>query len=106
MGAIARFSAPWGLTIDTSGFLYVGDQYNYRVRKVSPAGLATTFAGSAWDGIPYHAGTDGDASIATFDVPSGVASDLHGNIYVADMDNNKIRKKTTAGTIETMAGER
>lgn len=103
-GATAKFSDPWGLTIDTSGLLYVGDQYNYRVRKVSPAGLVTTFAGSAWDGIPYHAGSDGDASVATFDVPTGVASDLHGNIYVADMYNNKIRKITPGGTVSTLAG--
>jgi hypothetical protein len=103
-GSAARFSSPVGLCIDQNGFLYVADQFNYRVRKVSPAGVVTTFAGAASDGIPAHEALNGDASTATFDNPHDVACDKYGNIYVADILNNKIRKITPAGIVSDFAG--
>ena len=103
-GSAARFSSPSGLCIDQNGFLYVADQSNYRVRKVSPAGVVTTFAGVASDGIPDHEAFNGDAATATFDNPHDVACDKDGNIYVADVLNNKIRKITPAGMVSDFAG--
>jgi NHL repeat len=103
-GASAMFSAPLGLTIDQTGNLYVGDQFNYRVRQVSPSGVTSTFAGALWDGIPGHGGFDGPGSVATFDAPSGVACDQAGNIYVADMYNNKIRKISPDAVVSSLAG--
>jgi sugar lactone lactonase YvrE len=103
-GASARFSAPLGLCIDRQVFLYVADQNNQRVRKVSTTGVVTTYAGAQWDGIPGHGGTNGPASVATFDTPYGVACDKNGNIYVADIYNNEIRKITTSGSADSLAG--
>jgi hypothetical protein len=103
-GSAARFSAPVGLCIDQQGFLYVADQFNYRIRKVSPAGVVTTFAGGGWNGLPQSGGYDGAASSATFNYPVSVACDHAGNIYVADISNNKIRKITPQGMVSTFAG--
>jgi sugar lactone lactonase YvrE len=103
-GSSAMFSSPLGLCIDQTGSLYVADQFNYRVRKVSPAGVVTTFAGTASNGSPSDGAIDGDGSIATFDTPFGVACDKNGNIYVADSYNNKIRKITKTGVVSSLAG--
>ena len=103
-GSVARFASPLGLCLDQNGFLYVADQNNYRVRKVSTAGVVTTFAGAAWDAIPADGAFNGDASTATFDDPHDVACDKNGNIYVADTYNNKIRKITPAGIVSDFAG--
>jgi sugar lactone lactonase YvrE len=103
-GAAARFASPWGLAIDTEGNLYVGDELNHRIRKVSPTGVVTTFAGAMWDGIPAHGANDGISTVATFNTPRGVAVDKTGNVYVADVYNNKIRKITPQGVVSSFAG--
>jgi hypothetical protein len=94
----ARFSILRGVTVDRAGNLYVADSYT--IRKITPAGDVSTLAGKA--GIP---GTvDGAGSEARFGIPSGVAVDDDGNVYVADMYT--IRKITPAGVVSTLAGER
>ena len=104
-GSAARFGEPWGLAIDASGFLYVGDVTNFRVRKISPFASVTTLAGVTWNqGGPSVGQIDGDASVATFDQPYGVTVDYNKNVYVADVLNNKIRKITPSGTVSTYAG--
>jgi hypothetical protein len=103
-GTAALFSAPSGLSIDSGGFLYVGDEFTYRVRKVSLSGVVTTLAGIWWPAGPAGGQVDGDVSVATFDSPLGVAAGTNGEVYVADLYNNKIRKVTPSGTVSTYAG--
>ncbi len=103
-GPSAMFSYPLGLCIDANGNLYVGDQFNYKVRKVTPAGMVSTFAGANYDTNPNSGGVDGPGTVATFNTPTGVACDHDGNIYVADEYNNKIRKITPSSVVSSLAG--
>ena len=91
-GSAARFYYPCGVAVDGSGTVYVADQYNHTIRKVTPSGVVTTLAGLA----EHSGGTDGAGSDAQFNGPSGVAMDGSGNIYVADEGNDSIRKGTAA----------
>jgi len=102
----ARFNGPEGLTVDSSGNLYVADLFNYTIRKVTPVGtnwVVTTIAGLA--GTSGY--TDGTNSAARFGWPQGVAVDMAGNIYESDQGINTIRKLTPVGTnwvVTTLAG--
>ena len=98
-GRLARFSFPSGITIDAAGNLYVADKENHRIRKVTPAGVVSTFAGSGQEGF-----FDGPGNVAQFNLPSGITIDVEGNLYVADSRNNRIRKVTPAGMVSTVAG--
>jgi streptogramin lyase len=81
--------------------VYVADKSNRNIRRVTPAGMVTTLAGSA----SYPAGSsDGTGSAARFNSPAGVAVDSSGNVYVADSGNNTIRKVTPTGVVTTLAG--
>ncbi|MCL2725539.1 MAG: hypothetical protein FWD69_13990 [Polyangiaceae bacterium] len=95
-GANARFDTPASLAVDADGNLYVADSYNHAVRKVSPDGMVTTFAGTRDDisGVGESGAEDGPANQATFDSPSSVAVDANGVVYVSDVNNNNIRKIT------------
>jgi sugar lactone lactonase YvrE len=99
-GASAHFSNPSGIAIDGAGNLYVGDTNNSTIRKITPAGVVTTLAGTAggWDSV------DGIGAAASFRNPGGVAVDVGGNVYVADTDNATIRKITSVGVVSTLAG--
>lgn len=99
-GGEALFAYPYGVAIDGSGNLFIADHNNHTIRKMSPAGQVTTFAGSA--GLSGSA--DGVAGAARFNGPTGVAVDGSGNVYVADAGNTSIRKITANGTVTTFAG--
>jgi sugar lactone lactonase YvrE len=99
-GAAARFSGPGGMAIDGGGNLFVADSSNHTIRKITPAGNTTTVAGLAGQ----NGTSDGLGSTARFDRPSGVAVDGAGNLYVADQNNNAIRKVSPTGAVTTLAG--
>ncbi|HEY8995707.1 MAG TPA: hypothetical protein VIM71_13650 [Lacunisphaera sp.] len=96
----ARFNFPNGLALDQAGNLYVADLINCTIRKITPAGNVTTLAGQA--GVEGR--LDGTGTAALFNRPSGVAVDANGNVYVADYQNQLIRKVTSAGVVTTVAG--
>lgn len=98
-GASASFNLPLGIAADGSGNVYVADQDNSLIRKITPAGAVSTLAGSGFRGY-----NDGVGPEAMFYYPSGVAVDASGNVYVADSLNNVIRKVTPAGVVTTLAG--
>jgi len=99
-GSAARFNRPYGIAVDTAGNLFVTDMKNYTIRKVTSAGVVTTFAGTAGS----IGSTDGTGAAARFTYPAGIAVDTAGNVYVADSNNNTIRKVTSAGVVTTESG--
>ena len=108
-GGNARFNAPHGVAVDSSGNVYVADTGNHTIRKVTSAGVVTTLAGLAGyygdlDGSSPGYGTNYYTNTARFYGPSGVAVDTAGNVYVADTRNHTIRKVTSAGVVSTLAG--
>lgn len=98
-GAAASFDWPGGVAVDAAGNVYVADSYNNLIRKITPAGVVSTFAGSGQAGS-----TNGTGTAASFSSPWGIAIDTAGNLYVADYGGNKIRKITSAGVVSTLAG--
>jgi NHL repeat len=98
-GAAASFAQPSGVGVDASGNVYVADQVNHAIRKISPAGLVSTLAGRGKPGF-----VDGSGAAASFNNPSGIAVDSNGNLYVADTTNHAIRQITPAGLVSTLAG--
>ena len=99
-GTAARFSSPEGVAVDSGGNVYVADTANQEIRKVTPAGVVTTLAGSAG----HNGSSDGTGTAALFHNPQGVAVDSAGNVYVADEFNDEIRKITPSGVVTTFAG--
>ncbi len=99
-GGSARFNQPCGIAVDGGGNVYAADAFNHTIRKVTPAGVVTTLAGS-----PGIAGSaNGAGGSARFNEPCGIAIDAGGNLYVADRLNHTIRKVTPAGVVTTLAG--
>jgi sugar lactone lactonase YvrE len=99
-GTAARFKSPQGLARESNGNLVVADRGNHTIRRVTPAGVVTTIAGE-----PEISGTtDATGAAARFSAPHGVAVDSAGNIYVADSNNDTIRRITSAGIVSTVAG--
>jgi hypothetical protein len=101
-GTAASFRSPTGLAIDSSGNLYVGDTANHRIRKVTPAGVVTTIAGSGTSG----SSDNGTGTSARFNQPTGVAlNPAQTVLYVSDTNNSRIRTVTLASTaVATLAG--
>ena len=100
-GRAALFSSPAGVALDAAGNAYVADTGNNVIRKVTPDGVVTTFAGSP----SAAAGTaDGQGPAAAFNHPQGIAADADGTLYVADTGSHTIRKITADGTVSTVAG--
>ncbi len=99
-GNNALFNAPISVAVDSTGNVYVADNLNHLIRKVTPAGAVTTFAG----GVGVVGNVDGTGTAARFYAPSGVAVDSADNVYVADSYNNTIRKITPARVVTTLGG--
>ncbi len=99
-GASATFSYPAGVAVDGAGNVYVADAYNNTIREITVAGLVTTRAGSA--GI--SGSNDGIGIYALFNMPTGVAVDSRGNVYVADSANATVRMMDPTGAVTTIAG--
>ena len=98
-GTSASFYWPLGVVVEPGGNLYVSEIRNHKIRKITPAGVVTTFAGSGNTGT-----ADGTGTTASFNSPTGMSIDSGGNVYVADRDNQKIRKITSVGVVTTLAG--
>ena len=96
---IARLSGPQGIAVDATGNIYVAESGAHVVRKIAPGGILTTLAGAYGGGF-----ADGRGEDARFFDPEGVTIDGAGNLYVADLGNNRIRKITPAGMVTTVAG--
>lgn len=98
VGSAAIFNSPRGLAVDHAGNIYVADQGNNMIRKVTPTGEVTTYAGNGTAGA-----VNGLAGSASFNTPTGVGLDAAGNLYVSDVGNNAVRKITPAGVVSTFA---
>jgi len=96
-GTAATFNQPYGITIGPGGNGYVADAASHQVRMVTPAGVATTVAGTGAIGL-----ADGAGNAATFTSPAGITVDGGGNTYMYDY--GRIRKITSTGTVSTLAG--
>ena len=99
-GNMAKFASAFGVAADVAGNIIVADGANNRIRRIAPDGTVSTVAGDGTPGI-----LNGPAATAQFSYPRGVAVDVSGNIYVADADNNLIRKITPQGIVSTVAGD-
>ncbi len=97
----ASFDEPEGIAIDAFSNLYVADRLNHRIRKITPGGVITTVAGNGADDF---SGDGGPATEASLKAPQAVVLDRAQNLYIADRDNNRIRKVSRDGTITTFAG--
>ena len=98
-GTGASFGLMTGVAVDSSGNVYVVDTSNFLIRKITPAGFVTTFAGTGSAGSANGTGT-----AASFNGPMGIAVDSSGNLYVTEMIKGLIRKITPAGVVTTLAG--
>jgi len=98
-GSLAEFLGICGIAVDKSGNVYVADAGNNRIRKITPAAVVTTLAGSGVQGYKNGTGT-----AAQFDDPSAVTVSASGVVYVADTGNYRIRKITPIGVVTTLAG--
>jgi streptogramin lyase len=99
-GRSASFNSPFGIAVDASGNVYIADSGNNLVRKITPGGAVSTFAGNGSKGT-----ANGTGNVAAFNTPAGLAIDAAGNIYVSDENNNQIRKITPSGSITVFANK-
>ncbi len=95
----AKFNAPTGIAVADDGTIYVGDTFNHRIRAISPGGVVSTLAGTGAAGF-----ADGAGAAAQFNQPGGVTIGPAGDVFVADIENHRIRKVTAAGVVTTFAG--
>lgn len=99
VGTVATFDRIRGVVVSAVGDIYVSDNQNHKIRKITTAGVVSTFAGTGVAGS-----ANGAATVATFYYPEGLVIDASGNLYVADKGNGKIRKITSAGVVSNFAG--
>lgn len=97
----ALLKYPFGITLDKNGNLFIADRGNNRIRKVDGKGIITTVAG---DGSHFFSGDFGPAFQSSLAFPTGVAVDEAGNLYIADRNNNRVRKVDSLGIIRTIIG--
>jgi uncharacterized protein (TIGR03437 family) len=97
----AQLSAPFAAAVDKSGNVYIADQFNNRIRKVTTSGTISTVAGNGTSG---YTGDGSAATSAELSNPEGIAVDSSGNLYIADTSNCVVRKVTSSGTISTIGG--
>jgi uncharacterized protein (TIGR03437 family) len=97
----AQIGTIQGITADRWGNLYLSDTDHHRIRKIDATGTITTVAGTGTAGF---SGDGGPAISAQLNLPYGIAVDLAGNLYIADLNNNRVRRVTPDGTIDTYAG--
>ncbi len=99
-GADARFEDPFSAAVDADGVVYIADSAAHVIRRITPTGAVTTYAGSPGS----YGSADGTGSAARFYSPFGVAVDTAGNVYVADSFNHTVRKIAAGGIVTTLAG--
>lgn len=99
-GAAARFEDPFSTAVDANGVVYVADSAAHVIRRITPDGVVTTYAGSPG----AYGSADGTGSAARFYSPFGVAVDTAGTVYVADSYNRTVRKIAAGGVVTTLAG--
>jgi gliding motility-associated-like protein len=97
----AQLGSPYAVVFDNAGNMYIPDNGNQRIRKINPAGIITTVAGT---GAPGYSGDGGPATAAEFLYPWSLSIDNSDNLYVTDAGNNVVRKINTAGIVTTFAG--
>ncbi len=98
VGAQARFYSPQDVEVSADGFVYVADYTNHRIRRVSPAGVVTTVAGTT------QGFKDGPATLARLNSPKALAIDSAGNLFFAGLGNRRVRKIDPNGLVSTVAG--
>jgi sugar lactone lactonase YvrE len=98
----AQLNRPYGVYVDQSGRIYIGDTHNSAVRMIDTTGIISTVAGTST--VSGFSGDGGQASSAKLNSPNGVHVDQSGRIYIADSNNNAIRMVDTTGIITTVAG--
>lgn len=97
----AGLNGPSGVAFGGAGAIYIADGNNFRIRKVSSSGMITTVAGN---GSMGYSGDGAQATAAQINVPRAIAADQQGNLFIADANNNRIRKVNSLGIITTLAG--
>ena len=96
----ASLFSPYEVAVDSAGNIFIGDTWNFRIRKVDPSGIITTVAGNGINGFSGDGGPATDASIS----PRGITVDSAGNIFIADFSSSRIRKVDSSGIITTVVG--
>jgi DNA-binding beta-propeller fold protein YncE len=100
-GTGAQFNEPYGITVLPDGNMLVADSANHLIRKVTLEGDVTVFAGDGNPGMK----DDANKFLARFDFPFDVAVDAIGNAFISDVNNHRIRRISSAGAVETVAGD-
>jgi uncharacterized protein (TIGR03437 family) len=98
---LAQLNQPSACAVDSLGNLFIADTFSHRIRRVNPAGVITTVAGT---GQPGSAMDETAATVSPLNTPRGVAVDGNANLYIADSANNRVRQVTPDGQIHTIAG--
>lgn len=103
-GTAAVFDAPTGITVDASGNIFVSELFGYVIRKITPGGYVTTYAGSNNANANIQGSVDGNLATARFNGPNGLIFDSASNLYVSEYYGDVIRKIAPRGNVTTLAG--